>query len=59
VAEGNSFLLTNDYGIDFAEDIVETAPCAKKVSFHISGFEATLYAARLYQPLDFLKAFAK
>ncbi|MFK7733409.1 MAG: aspartate aminotransferase family protein [Pseudomonadales bacterium] len=47
VAEGNSFLLTNDAAIDLAADIVDIVPCAEKVSFHNSGSEATQYALRL------------
>lgn len=47
VANGTSFLLTNDVAIELAEAISDTVPCAEKVSFHNSGSEATLYALRL------------
>lgn len=47
MAEGNSFLLTNDSAIELAEELVAIVPCAEKVSFHNSGSEATLYALRL------------
>ncbi len=47
VAEGNSFLLTNDAAIDLAETLSETVPCAEKISFHNSGSEATYFALRL------------
>jgi glutamate-1-semialdehyde 2,1-aminomutase len=47
ISNGNSFLLTNDCAIELAELLVQTVPCAEKVSFHNSGSEATLYALRL------------
>jgi glutamate-1-semialdehyde 2,1-aminomutase len=47
MAQGNSFLLTNDAAIELAEELAATVPCAEKVSFHNSGSEATLYALRL------------
>jgi glutamate-1-semialdehyde 2,1-aminomutase len=47
VADGNSFLLTNDAAIELAELLAATVPCTEKVSFHNSGSEATLYALRL------------
>lgn len=47
VAQGNSFLLTNDAAIELAELLADTVPCVEKVSFHNSGSEATLYALRL------------
>jgi glutamate-1-semialdehyde 2,1-aminomutase len=47
VADGNSFLLTNDAAIELAEQLVDIVPCAEKISFHNSGSEATLYALRL------------
>lgn len=44
---GSSYLLVNEPAILLAEEIVRAVPCAEKVTFHITGSEATFFAMRL------------
>jgi glutamate-1-semialdehyde 2,1-aminomutase len=45
--DGTSHLVLHDNAIQLAEKIVEHVPCAKQVSLHNSGSEATFFALRL------------
>jgi glutamate-1-semialdehyde 2,1-aminomutase len=46
IAQGTTFFANNRWGIELAEAIVDTVPCAEQVRFVSTGSEADLYAMR-------------